>query len=160
MGLFFVLLSQSSLAGTALHKTHWKKKKLPHSYGTAASCLAFSQADQLDQLNDSHLSGVASTGADLDDAGVTAVGLLILGSNLIKQLLSYGLLGNVSIHLTLSVEVILLSDGDHLLCHRGNLFSTSNCGLYLTVLEKEGNHSSEHCCSVSCSSSELSCTGH
>ena len=68
-----------------------------------------------DELQNCHLSCVAAASADLDDAGVAAVAVSVIGADLIKQLLCNIFLGDVGINLTLGVQVACLAKADHLL---------------------------------------------
>lgn len=47
------------------------------------------------ELNDAHLSSIATAYACLDDAAVTAVSAFVCGGNLVKKLLNNVLFGNV-----------------------------------------------------------------
>ena len=87
-----------------------------------------------DELQNCHLSSVAAASADLDDAGVAAVAVSVLGADLIKQLLCNIFLGDVGVDLTLGVQVAGLTQGDHLLGHGTNVLSASDSGLNLAIL--------------------------
>jgi len=58
-----------------------------------------------DELQNCHLSCIAAASADLDDAGVAAVAVSVLGADLVKQLLCNIFLGDVGVDLTLGVQV-------------------------------------------------------
>ena len=73
-----------------------------------------------DELDDSHLGSVTAARAGLVDAGVTTVAISILGADLVDDLLGDIFLGDVGVDLTLSVQIFLLTEGDHLLCHGRN----------------------------------------
>ncbi|OLA32074.1 MAG: hypothetical protein BHW27_07245 [Faecalibacterium prausnitzii] len=73
--------------------------------------ILFSQRS-LDKLQNCHLSSVAAASADLDDAGVAAVAVSVLGTDLVKQLLCNIFLGDVGVDLTLGVQVAGLTQGD------------------------------------------------
>ena len=63
------------------------------------------------ELQNCHLSCIAAASADLDDAGVAAVAVSVLGADLIKQLLCNIFLGDVGVDLTLGVQVAGLTQG-------------------------------------------------
>jgi len=54
-----------------------------------------------DQLDDSHLSRVTATRTGTDDTAITAVLILILGSDIVDYLLSNSLLGDKGEYLAL-----------------------------------------------------------
>ena len=94
---------------------------VPAGTGAAKSLLAL----RSDQLDDGHLGDVAAAGADLDDAGVAAVAVSILGAVLVDDLLGHGLLGDVGLDLTLGVQLFLLPQGHHLLGHGTNFLKVN-----------------------------------
>ena len=63
---------------------------------------------KLHQLDDGHLSGVAAAGTDLDDTGVTAVTVGILGGDLLEQLVGDIFLGDVAQSLAVEARVLSL----------------------------------------------------
>ena len=75
----------------------------------------------LHQLDDGHLGGVAAAGAHLQHPGVAAVAVGVLGADLVEQLLGHVLLGDVSQHLPVGGQVVLLRQGNHLLGDGSNL---------------------------------------
>ena len=62
-----------------------------------------------DELQNCHLSCIAAASADLDDAGVAAVAVSVLGADLVKQLLCNIFLGDVGVDLTLGVHLTSIS---------------------------------------------------
>ena len=81
-----------------------------------------------DQFDDGHLSSVASSGPDADDAGVTAVAAGVAGSDLVKNLLDDVFLCDKGHGLTLGVhtridETIAQVTGS---AHVGNLYVNRN----------------------------------
>ena len=88
---------------------------------------------RLYKLDDAHLSCVAATGASLYNAGVTAVSVLVLGRDLIKQLLYNIFLGNIGKHLSFGSQSVLLAESDHLLSHSANFFRSGNGSFNLAV---------------------------
>ena len=80
---------------------------------------------QSDQLDNSHLSAVASTGTDLGHSGVAAVTVSVLGSNLSKQLGNNVLLGNKSQNKASVVKGVGLCCCYHFLRHSLNFLGAS-----------------------------------
>ena len=81
-----------------------------------------------DELQNCHLGSVAAASADLDDAGVAAVAVSVLGADLVKQLLCNIFLGDVSVDLALGVQVACLAKGVYLYSDEKNVADETGAG--------------------------------
>ena len=63
----------------------------------------------LNQLDDCHLSSIATAGAGAGHSGVAAIAVSILGSDLLEQLVSHIFLGHERQSLAVSSQVALLA---------------------------------------------------
>ena len=84
------------------------------------------------------LSSIAAADAGADDAGIAAVALRILGSDLLEQLVGNVFLGDERQRLTVSCQVALLAQSNHFLNHRLDFLGTIEGGLHLAIGQQVG----------------------
>ena len=98
----------------------------------------------LDQLDDGRLGSVAAANAGADDAGIAAVALSIGGGQLLEGLLADVFAGDESHRLTISRQIALLAEGDHLLSHGLDFLGAGDRSLHLAVIQEIGDLLTEH----------------
>ena len=114
----------------------------------------------LHQLDNCHLSSIATAGAGTGHSGVAAVTVSILGSDLVKQLLSYVFLGHIGQNTALVSKASLLTQGDHLLNHGLHFLSAIEGGFHLAVFQQIGNLLTQQGLSLSAGLTQLTSAEH
>ena len=113
-----------------------------------------------DKLDDGSLGCISAANADAGDAGVAAVALRVLGSDLIEHLLGNILAGDESKSLTVGSQILCFAKSYHFLGHGRDLFCAADGGFHSTLVQQIGNLLTEHCHALIGGLAEFSCSGH
>ena len=113
-----------------------------------------------DELDDGSLGCISAANADAGDAGVAAVALRVLGSDLIEHLLGDILAGDESKSLTVGSQILCFAKSYHFLGHGRDLFCAADGGFHSTLVQQIGNLLTEHCHALIGGLAEFSCSGH
>ena len=96
------------------------------------------------EFDDCHFAGVAEAGSHLDDAGVAAVSVLVLGCDFFEQFCYGFFFIKIFQCLASCCEIASLAESDHAFSDLSGLFGTCERSDHATVLDEALHLVSEH----------------